>query len=39
MSDNYCDGCSKRWTLGWFAVQLVFIGAWIAEIGQRGNRR
>lgn len=40
MSDDYRDGCSsKRWTLSWFVVQLVFIGAWIAQIGERRNRR
>ena len=31
MSDNYRDGCSKKWTLSWFIVQVVFIAAWLSD--------
>lgn len=37
MSDNYRDGCSKKWTLGWMAVQIVYLAAWLSD--RRSGRR
>lgn len=36
-SDNYRDGCSKRWTLSWVLVQIVYVAAWAANLGRKGK--
>lgn len=36
-SDNYRDGCSKRWTLTWFLVQAVYLAAWASNLGRKGK--
>lgn len=39
MSDDYRDGCpSKRWTLSWFLVQIVYLAAWLADLGRKDER-
>ena len=36
MSDNYRDGCpGKKWRLSWFIVQVVYLAAWISDLGGR----
>lgn len=36
-SDNYRDGCSKRWTLTWMLVQAVYLAAWLTNVGRKGR--
>lgn len=36
-SDNYRDGCSKRWTLTWLLVQAVYAAAWLTNLGRKGE--
>jgi hypothetical protein len=32
MSDQYRDGCpGKKWQLGWFIVQAVYLAAWLTD--------
>lgn len=39
MSDNYRDGWSKKWTIGWALVQLVYLAAWRTDpLNRKGQR-
>lgn len=37
-SDNYRDGCSKKWSLSWLLVQAVYLAAWLSDLGRKDPR-
>lgn len=39
MSDDYRDGCSKRWTLAWFLAMPLLALAWLADVTRKDGRR
>ena len=38
-SDDYRDGCSKRWTPTWLLVLAVYAAAWLSGLGRKGGDR